>query len=275
MSGTQRQGTGVSADFVQNFSWLVDGILSGQIIAQTIPAMSVKTVSLSVIRNNLLETIPDQTLTITAAPGVGLVRCDMVQWDGTTINVKNGTAAAFGSVNPPSPDAGFIPLALTMVFNGDTTVRNMGELDSLSTSKGRIYAYYFARRGIYAASQAGQNTTTSGDDPEVFLPLYHPRTGLIKFKGNGSAICNGASPSLGGLTGILKLDGTLITRSTVKQEFNNNSGADGVSTDQDALVTAMPRAAVASGIHRWVVNWSFRAAGQTLTYRLMELEEIL
>jgi len=275
MTATARANPGTSAQFLQNPTGLVDGILSGQIIAQAVPAMSVQTVSLVVMRSGLQESIPDQSLTITAAPAAGLVRCDMVQWNGTTINVKNGTAAAFGSVNPPSPDAGFIPLALTMVFNGDTTVRNMGEIDSLTTSKGRIYAYYFARRGIYAASQAGQNTTTSGDDPEVFLPLYHPRTGLIKFKGNGSAICNGASPSLGGLTGILKLDGTLIGRSTVKQEFNNNSGADGVSTDQDALVTAMPRAAVTSGIHRWVVNWTFRAAGQTLTYRLMELEEVI
>jgi hypothetical protein len=251
---------------------LVDGIFSGQIIAQAVPAMSVQTVSLIVVRNGVKQSIPDQSLTITAAPGVGLVRCDMVQWNGTTINVKAGTAAAFTAVNAPSPDAGFIPLALVMVFNGDTTIRNMGLLDSSSASKGRIYAYYFSSRGIYAASQSAQDTTTSGDDPEVFLPLYHPRTGVIKVKGAGSATQNA---NLSGLQGLLKLDGTIIVRSTVKNQWNSNTGSIGDTANQDTVESAMPRAAVSSGTHRWVVNWTFRAAGQTLTYRLMELEEVL
>jgi len=252
----------------------VDGILSGEILAQTVPAMSVRTVSLVVMRGGLQESIPDQTLTITAAPAAGLVRCDMVQWNGTTINVKNGTAAAISSADAPTPDSGFIPLALTMVFNGDTTVRDMGKLDSTSTSKGRIYAYYFARRGIFAASQAGQDTTTSGDDVEVALPLYHPRSSVINIKGGGSATQSGGVGNLGGLTSVLKLDGTSITRSTVKQQYNN-AAASGDTGDQDTTRTEMPRAGVASGTHRWVINWTFRAAGQTLTYRLLELQEIL
>ena len=253
---------------------LVDGIFSGEILAQVVPAMSVRTVSLTVMRGNVKESIPDQSLTIGAAPAAGLVRCDMVQWNGTTINVKAGTAAAIASANAPTPDPGYIPLALTMVFNGDTTVRNMGLLDSSSASKGRIYAYYFSRRGIYAASQAAQDTTTSGDDPEVALPLYHPRSSVIKIKGAGSATNNGGTPALGGLQGILRLDGTLITRSQAKQQYNSSPAA-GDSGDQDTVVTEMPRAGVSSGTHRWVINWTFRAAGQTLTYRLMELEEIL
>lgn len=275
MSSTQITGTGVSAEFVDAQSaGLVDGIISGEIIAQTVPAMSVKTVSLVVIRNNLRESIADQTLTIGAAPSAGLVRCDMVQWNGTTINVKAGTAAAISSADAPTPDSGFIPLALTMVFNGDTTVRDMGKLDSSSTSKGRIYAYYYARRGIYAASQAGQDTTTAGDDVEVALPLYHPRNGVIKIKGAGSATGVG-SPGLSGLTVVLKLDGSSITRSTAKQQWNSSSGANGDSGNQDTIVSEMPRGGVSSGTHRWVVNWTFRAAGQTLSYRLMELEEVI
>jgi hypothetical protein len=272
MVSTLRNNTGVSAEQLQNPAGLVDGILSGQIIAQAVPAMSVQTVSLVVMRNGFQESIPDQSLTIGAAPGVGLVRCDMVQWNGTTISVKAGTAAAISSADAPTPDSGYIPLALTMVFNGDTTVRNMGTLDSSSTSKGRIYAYYFARRGIFAASQAGQDTTTSGDDPEVALPLYHPRSSTINIKGAGSVQPN-ATP-LGGLTGILKFDGTSITRSQVKQQYNNapNTAETG---NQDTVVTEMPRGTVASGQHRWVINWTFRAASETLTYRLMELQEIL
>lgn len=273
MSATARSGTGVSAEFVQNPAGTVDGIISGEILAQVVPAMSVRTVSLVVMRNGVQESIPDQTLTIGAAPGAGLVRCDMVQWNGTTINVKAGTAAAISSADAPTPDAGFIPLALTMVFNGDTTVRDMGKLDSTSTSKGRIYAYYFARRGIFAASQAGQDTTTSGDDPEVALPLYHPRSSVIKIKGGGSVLPTGTP--LGGLTGVLKLDGTTITRSTVKQQFNTAPNTAELGLNQDTVVTEMPRAGVASGTHRWVINWTFRAAGETLTYRLMELEEVL
>jgi hypothetical protein len=272
MASTQRDNTGVSSEFVQNPSGLVDGILSGEIIAQTVPNLTIKTVSLIVMRNGLKESIPDQNLTITAPPGVGLVRCDMVQWDGTTINVKAGTAAAIASANAPTPDAGFIPLALTMVFNGDTTVRDMGKLDSSSASKGRIYAYYFARRGIYAASQAAQDTTTSGDDPEVALPLYHPRNGVINIRGSGSATQNS---NLSGLQVILRLDGTLITRSQAKQQWNSNTGSIGDTGNQDIANTEMPRAGVSSGLHRWVINWTFRAAGQTLTYRCMELEEIL
>jgi len=252
---------------------LVDGILSGQIIAQAVPAMSVQTVSLVVVRNGLKESIPDQSLTITAAPGVGLTRCDMVQWNGTTINVKAGTAAAIGTANAPTPDSGFIPLALTMVFNGDTNIRDMGKLDSSSASKGRIYAYYFASRGIYAASQAAQDSTaTSGDDPEVILPLYHPRSGVVKVKAAGSAQ---QLSNLSGLQGTLRLDGTLITRSQAKNQWNSNTGSIGDTANQDTLETAMPRAGVPSGVHRWWVNWTVRAAGQTLTYRLMELEEVL
>lgn len=251
---------------------LVDGIFSGQILAQTVPNLSVRTVSLSVIRSNVKSLIPDQNLTIGAPPGVGLVRCDMVQWDGTTINVKAGTAAAISSATAPSPDSGFIPLALVMVFNGDATVRNMGLLDSSSASKGRIYAYYFADRGIFAASQAGVDTTTSGDDPEVALPIYHPRSSVIKIKGAGSAQANGSA--VGGLQGIIKLDGTSITRSTVKQQYVDST-AIAETSNQDTVVTEMPRAGVSSGSHRWVINWTFRAAGETLTYRLLELEEVL
>ena len=272
--GTQKTGTGLSAEFVdaQNVG-LVDGILSGQIIAQAIPALSVQTVSLAVIRGNLKESIPDQSLAIGAPPGLGLVRCDMVQWNGTTINVKAGAPAAINLANAPTPDPGFIPLALTMVFNGDTTVRNMGLLDSLSVSKGRIYAYYFAKRGLFAASQAGQDAPGAVTDPEVALPLYHPRSGVIRIKAAGSVIPTGAP--LGGVQGVIVLDGTNITRSAVKQQYNNapNTGEAGVN--QDTVVGEMPRAGVPSGVHRWTIQWTFRSAGETLSYRLMELEEIL
>jgi hypothetical protein len=64
-------------------------------------------------------------------------------------------------------------------------------------------------------------------------------------------------------------------RSTVKNQWNSNTGSIGDTANQDTVESAMPRAAVSSGTHRWVVNWTFRAAGQTLTYRLMELEEVL
>jgi len=272
MTATNRANSGVSAQFLQNPSGLVDGILSGEILAQTVPAMSVRTVSLVVMRNGLQESIPDQTLTIGAAPSAGLVRCDMVQWNGTTISVKAGTAAAISSADSPTPDSGYIPLALTMVFNGDTTVRDMGKLDSSSSSKGRIYAYYFARRGIFASSQAAQDTTTSGDDVEVALPLYHPRSSVIHIKGAGSATQNS---NLSGLQVLLRLDGTLITRSQAKNQWNSNTGSIGDTGNQDTVETEMPRAGVASGTHRWVVNWTFRAAGQTLTYRLLQLQEVL
>jgi len=275
MSATSRAGTGVSAEFAPASAAVgfVDGILSGEILAQVVPAMSVRTVSLSVLRNGVQEAIPDQSLTIGAAPGAGLIRCDMVQWDGTTINVKAGTAAAIGTANAPTPDAGFIPLALVMVFNGDTTIRDMGKLDSSSTSKGRIYAYYFARRGIYAASQAAQDSTaTSGDDPEVILPVYHPRSSVVKVKAAGSAQ---QLTNLSGLQGTLRLDGTLITRSQAQNQWNSNTGSIGDTANQDTLEIAMPRAGVPAGAHRWWVNWTVRAAGQNLTYRLMELEEVI
>lgn len=272
---TQRVGTGVSAEFVdaQN-AGLVDGIYSGEILAQLVPALSVRSVSLTVIRSGVKEIIPDQTVVIGAPPGVGLVRVDMIQWNGTTLNAKAGTAAALSSADAPTPDVGFIPLALTLVFNGDATIRNMGFLDSSSASKGRIYAYYFARRGIYAASQSAQDFTTVAtnfDDPEVALPIYHPRSSVVKIKSVG---CIGVSGNFGGLQGTIRFDGTLITRSQARQQFNAPTISP-ESLNMDQVESTMPRAGVASGAHRWVSNWVLRATGGSLTYRFMELEEIL
>lgn len=236
--------------------------------------MSVRSVGLTVIRSGVKETIPDQTVVIGAPPGVGLVRVDMIQWNGTTLNAKAGTAAALSSADAPTPDVGFIPLALTLVFNGDTTIRNMGFLDSSSASKGRIYAYYFARRGIYAASQSAQDFTTVAtgfDDPEVALPVYHPRSSLVKFKAVGSV---GVSGVFGGIQATLRFDGTLITRSQTRQQFNAPTISP-ESSDMDEVDSTMPRAGVAIGAHRWVAFWQLRATGGSLTYRLLELQEIL
>lgn len=253
---------------------LVDGILVGNILAQVVPAMSVRTVGLSVIRNQKEEAIPDQSLAIGAAPGVGLVRCDMVQWDGTTINVKAGTAAALAAVNSPTPDAGFMPLALVLIFNGDTTIRNMGTLDSSSSSKGRIYCYYYARRGFYAASQSAQDVVATGTDPEVFLPVYHPRGSVVRIKFSSNAAQSGAG--FNGVQISISLDGTIITRSTNMQQYNQSPLGSPESSNEVGVASEMPRAGVAAGVHRWTATNTPRdGADQSLQYRFMELVEIM
>lgn len=275
MSATQRLGTGVSSDFAQNPTGLVDGILSG--LVQAGPgAMQVQSSSLVVNRNNLQESVPNTTLNVSAADATN-PRIDMVQWNGTSLTLVTGTPASITTISCPSPTAGNIPIALIFVYPLGTTIKDLGQQDATGQFNA-IFAYYYARRGLYACllsrqSSAGPFGGTA--DPVVALPVYNARSGIYRFEytGNltvadGSTVCR--------LQVIVALDGTQFTgaggpNTTVSQvdtAASTNSGSCNAHVSYS-------RGIITSGAHRWNPFITGGGTTQSLGYRQAELQEIL
>jgi hypothetical protein len=202
----------------------------------------------------------------------------MVQWNGTTLSMKNGTAASVTTINAPSPDSGNIPLALIYIYPNGTTIKDLGQQDA-SGQFNAIFAYYYARRGLYACLAARQSSSGpfgSTADPVVALPVYNARSGVYRFDyvanltvADGSTQCR--------LQVIVGLDGTQFTGSGTGANTTVAQLDTAASTSQgscNAHVT-YSRGIISSGVHRWNPFISGSGTSQTLTYRQAELQEIL
>ena len=278
MSATEKLNTGRSSEFVDgsspSVSGLVDGILSGSIIAGA-GAMQVQSSSLTVIRNGASEAIPNQSVNVTAADATN-PRVDMVQWDGATLSVKAGTPASISTMNAPTPDANNIPLALIFIYPNGTTIRNMG-LQDASGQFNAIFAYYYARRGLYAALLARQDSSVSSAlqaDPVVALPVYHPRTGVVSISYDGSVVTAGGAIPLGVFV-TLHLDAVNIIRSQCAQRYIESPLATIASNAEAQVNMKYSRGNVSSGVHRWTPMVQVSNNPSSLVYRQMELQEIL
>jgi len=274
MSATQRQGTGVSAEFVQNPAGVVDGILSGLIQAGP-GAMQVQSSSLVVMRNGVQESVPNTTLNVTAADATN-PRVDMVQWNGTTLSMKNGVAATISTMNAPSPDAGNIPLALIFIYPNGTTIKDLGQQDATGQFNA-IFAYYYSRRGLYACLLARQNSSANFNntaDPVVALPVYNARSGIYRFDYVGSVTVADGNTSCG-LQVIVALDGTSFTGSGTPN--TTASQVDVGTTSSSAVNTKVSysRGIITAGVHRWNPIITGRINPTSLNYRQAELQEIL
>jgi hypothetical protein len=260
------------------FSMLVDGILSG--IVQAGPgAMQVQSSSLVVNRNSTPETVPDTTLNVTAADATN-PRVDMVQWDGTTLSLVTGTPASISTMVCPNPSANNIPIALIFIYPVGTTIRNLGYQDG-SGQFNVIFAYYYARRGLYACLLSRQNSAglmTNTDDPVVALPIYQPRLGMFRFDYKGCLTVSDGANALG-LQVIPALDGTVFNGSGAPQVTANQGYVEGpiasVNSSNVTVAVTYTRAQIAAGAHRWNPRLTNRSATSTLNYRQAELQEIL
>lgn len=256
----------------------VDGILSGTVQAGP-GAMQVQSSSLVVNRSGNLENVPDTTLNVTAADATN-PRVDMIQWDGATLSLVTGTPATISTMTCPSPTAGNIPIALIFIYPNGTTIRNLGQQDATGQFNA-IFAYYYARRGLYAALLARQSTAGSlGNtaDPVVALPIYQPRSGMFRFDYKGTMTVSDGTNALG-LQCIPALDGTSFTGSGTPNVVANQAYVEGplgsLSSSAVTVAVTYTRAQIAAGAHRWNPMLTNRSANSTLNYRQAELQEIL
>lgn len=254
-------------------STAVEGILQGTVLAGPGP-MQVSSSGLQVVKGVSLQIVPDTTLNVSAAPGAGLVRVDMVQWDGSTLTIKDGTAAAIGSVSCPTPDVGNIPVALIFIYAAGTTVRDLGYQDA-SGQFNAIFAYYYSRRGLYAALVSRQDSSVASGglvDPVVALPVYNARAGLYEVGFNGSLEQADGNLTLG-MEVIVRLDGTNITRTDASQRISTTPNS--ISQGRAGVGLVYSRSQVSAGAHRWNPFITVSNNPSTLDYRQMELREIL
>jgi hypothetical protein len=274
MGGTLRLGTGVSAEFVQNPAGLIDGIVSGLIQAGP-GAMQVQSSSLIVMRNGVQETVPNTTLNVTAADATN-PRVDMVQWNGTTLSMKNGTAASITTISAPTPDAGNIPLSLVFIYPNGTTIKDLGQQDATGQFNA-IFAYYYARRGLYACLLARQNSSQAFGgtaDPVVALPVYNARSGIYRFDYVGSATVADGSASCG-LQVIVALDGTSFTGAGGPNTTASQVDIGSASNSACNTHVTYSRGIISAGAHRWNPMITGRVNPTSLNYRQAELQEIL
>ena len=242
--------------------------------------MQVQSSSLVVMRNGVQESVPNTTLNVTAAP-VANVRVDMVQWDGATLSLVTGVVNTISTVSCPSPTAGNIPLALIFIYANGTTIKDLGQQDATGQFNA-IFAYYYARRGLYACLLARQSSAGpfgGTADPVVALPVYNARSGIYRFDYVGSLSVADGSTSCR-LQVIVALDGTSFTgaggpNTTANQVDNDNgTGAGTIGAACNAHVT-YSRGIISSGVHRWNPIISGGGTSQALNYRQAELQEIL
>lgn len=274
MASTQRQGTGVSADFVQNPTGLVDGILSG--VVQAGPgAMQVQSSSLIVNRNNLQETVSNTTLNVTAADATN-PRIDMVQWDGTTLSLVTGTPAAITAISCPSPSANNIPIALIFIYPVGTTILDLGQQNA-GGQFNAIFAYYYARRGLYACLLSRQSSSQNFNntaDPVVALPVYNARAGIYRFDYVGNVTVADGNTACGlGVT--VALDGTSFTGAGTPNVTTSQIDIGTTSSSACNTRVAYSRGIITAGAHRWNPIVSGRVNPTSLNYRQAELQEIL
>jgi hypothetical protein len=274
MANTQKLLTGRSSQFVDPGSLVgfVDGIIAGTVLAGA-GLMQVSSSGLSVIRNNALEVVPNTTLTVSAADATN-PRIDMVQWDGATLTLVTGTPASISTIACPAPTGSNIPICLIFIYANGTTIKDLGYQDS-SGQFNAIFAYYYARRGLYAALVARQDSSVASGgvvDPVVALPVYNARIALYSIAFSGGVSIPDGSIQVG-IQVVLRLDGTSIGRTDDAQRLRIST----IAMDQTGFAISMQysRSQVSAGSHRWNPFITVLLNPSTLTYRQMDLQEIL
>lgn len=218
----------------------VNGIQDGEILEQGTPDLTLRTVGLTLMKDGQKTKVPNGNLTITANAS-GNPRVDMIQWNGTTLSVKAGTAAADPAC--PSPDAGYVPIAIVYVPTGFTSVRSLGTL----TVQGVMIAVYSSTRGLFACTaRSGGPQNVAGTTPTELtgssLPIYIPRGGSSRYRVgfNGAATFNDANATL---NLRVDLDGVAETPTAgfLKGDIGSSGGA--------ALInrTTIPHFGIGSG----------------------------
>lgn len=153
-----------------------NGIVSGRLIASSPVGQSVRTLSLVLVKNGIRTAVGDQSIAVTANAS-GNPRIDMVQWDGKSLTVKAGTAAAAPVC--PTPDSGNVPIALLYLPTGYTEVYGIG---AGGGGGGHIFAYYYAYSGLFAhrvgVTQDDVSSASYVDVDDMYLSCYFPKSGL-------------------------------------------------------------------------------------------------
>lgn len=152
---------------------IIDGIVDGHASVRQFVITGL------VINIDGVRSSPITTTVAIAANGSGQPRTDMLQWNGTTLTVKQGTPGA--DAPSPSPDPGNIPIALALVPNAaPALLQSMNKQSSISNAV--IVAYYYSNGGLHA-SRVGVTpdptigTTSYKDAEEMTLSVYFPRSG--------------------------------------------------------------------------------------------------
>lgn len=158
----------------------LDGILEGEIAEQSSPDTTLRTIGLVLSKGGQRKKIANGNLSISANAS-GNPRVDMIQWNGVTLSVKAGTAAADPAC--PTPDAGNIPIAVVYVPTGFTSARSLGTL----TVQAVMIAVYSATRGLWACTirlSAAQNIAGASnvEFTGVSLPVYIPKGGAARYR---------------------------------------------------------------------------------------------
>jgi len=169
-SGNPVATTHPNADTTRN------GIVSGYIKEQAAPDRTLAMVSLVVSKSGVATAIANANLTFTTNTS-GNPRVDLVQFSGTTISVKAGTAGA--SPVCPAPDTGYIPVAVAFLPNAYTAIYNIGtEVDA----EGVVIAFYTAANGLYAHRHDNEDIGISSATyvllESMYLPVYINNAGF-------------------------------------------------------------------------------------------------
>ncbi len=155
-----------------------DGIVCGLIVGDG-GTRQLNVTGLQILKNGTVSAVINTTLAI-GANASGFPRTDLVQWDGTTLAVKPGTASA--SFTCPTPDGGNIPVAVVLIPPGaPDLVRNMNKQGTFLEAV--IVAYYYAGGGLHAsrvATVSNPSTTslTFVDADDMALNVYFPKDGF-------------------------------------------------------------------------------------------------
>ncbi len=153
------------------------GIVDGKITGDG-GTRQINTVGLSILINGRIVAVADGPFAVTNNVS-GNPRTDLVQFDGTTLSVKPGTAGA--NFPCPSPDANNIPIAVIYVPNTPSTL--VDELDAqAAVANPVIVGYYYANGGLLASriGVTADPTTSSAsyvDAPEMGISAYFPHVG--------------------------------------------------------------------------------------------------
>jgi hypothetical protein len=165
----------------------LDGILEGEIAEQASPDATLRTIGLVLMKGSTRTKLANMNLTITANSS-GNPRVDLVQWNGTALTVKAGTAGADPAC--PSPDAGNIPIAVVYVPTGFSNVRSLG---TGTTSQAVMIAIYGALKGLWAIRRQAGSAQAIADVTLVeltntSLPVYIPKGGSSRYRLNFNGV---------------------------------------------------------------------------------------
>lgn len=210
------------------------------------------------LRNGILSA--PVTTTVALSPNVsGNPRTDLLEWNGTSLGVVQGTPSADAPCPDPTP--GSVPIAVALVPNAASSrLDSMNKQSSLSAPV--IVAHYYACGGLHA-SRVGvtldptTNSTTYVDAQEMLLSVHFPRTGyryelawdavieqnLYGFLSEGALI-------------TMKFDGLDEDEDVFRRGYLHNTITGGVSIHGFQVSVAMfYNRLITAGAHTMVGRW--------------------